>query len=186
MEKKRNSTTWLIPILIVLLSLTLLSSWYLGSLYARYTTQSTGEDSARVAVFGQNASVTLAGNVTDTMTPGTSFSYNLTVSNADADRISEVAENYSIEVVTAGNLPLQYTLKKADTSENTETDSWKFTESSSEKTKTFTGDNMQFAAGKREEHRYILEVQWPEDKNSASLAGIPDFIQVNINVAQAD
>lgn len=183
MEKKQNITGWIMSALAVLLSLTLLSTWLLSSMYARYTTQASGEDSARVAVFGENVSIVLNDNITETMVPGMNISYTLKVSNAQNGKTSEVAQNYKIEVVTSGNLPLKYTLTGTSGDEE---EIGEFTESSSEKTHAFIDNNMQFAAGKSEEHQYTLNVVWPENANSASLAGIPDFIRVNINVEQTD
>lgn len=51
MEKKRNISTLVMRIFSILFCLTLISMWMTANMYARYTTEANGEDSARVAKF---------------------------------------------------------------------------------------------------------------------------------------
>lgn len=61
-----------------------------------------------------------------------------------------------------------------------------FSETENNKSHVFAAGDMKFSAVQEETHTYTLNVQWPEEKNSADLAGIPDFIQININVKQSN
>ena len=49
------------------------------------------------------------------MQPGTDRVYALTVTNEKNGNVSETRQNYSIQVTTAGTLPLTYVLKRNNT-----------------------------------------------------------------------
>lgn len=164
----------------VLLCMTLVSLWMISNLYARYSTTTEGEDSARVAVFGHGETITLNNEMTDWV-PGDATSYNLTVSNKKGAEISEVSVRYNVEIVTAGNLPLVYTLKDAEGNAIGE-----YTESADISEHVFDNNSMVFESNKADEQKYTLDVTWPGEKKDEALNGVPDFIQVNINVEQID
>lgn len=163
----------------ILLCLVMASFWLMSGIYARYTAQGSGGDSARVAIFGHDASIDIS-SFPDKWKPGTEYTYKITVTNQTSQKTSEVAQKYKIEIVTAGNLPLTYTLKKD------ETEIGNFSESSSQNKYTFENGAMKFAAGTAGKDEYELKIQWPRDKNDASLSGIPDYAKININVEQID
>lgn len=167
----------------ILLCLVMASICLMQNLYARYVTKSGGSDSARVAIFGHDETVALPG-LTKQLVPGDTRTGTITVTNQTKDtdgstRTSEVAQKYSIEVVTAGNLPLTYTL----TQNGTTIDS--FTESN-KSAHTFSTENMTFAAGTAGSATYTLTVIWPDTEKDAKYAGIPDYVQINVKTEQID
>lgn len=168
----------IIYIAAILLCLVLASFWLMSNIYARYTAQGSGGDSARVAIFGNDASINI-NDFPDKWKPGTEYTYNITVTNQTNRKTSEVAQKYEMEIVTAGNLPLTYTLEKNGTKMD------EFSESNQNKY-TFKDDTMKFEAGTAREDTYQLKIKWPEDKNDASLSSIPDYAKININVEQID
>lgn len=175
---------WPLRAAAVLLCLALASTYLLSGLYARYTTSATGTDEARVAVFGSSESVTLdsGDGLLASMIPGNSITYTITVSNAQGNRISEVAQSYNVEVETAGNLPLSFALSENGKGAITESSAT----SSAFSIHTFAADDMHFAAGDSQSKTYQLTVTWPADKIDAKYANVPDFIQVNVNASQID
>lgn len=180
MVHSRKKDKWIVYILAILLCLVLVSFWLMCNMYAKYTSQASGSDSARVAIFGHNESIDIA-NFPQNWKPGTSYTFKLQISNQKNGKISEVAQKYDIEVVTQGNLPLVYILKNAGGSQID-----KFTETSNEKNYRFTNNSMEFQGGKSAEDKYELIIQWPEDKKNAEFVGIPDSVQIKINVQQID
>lgn len=166
----------MIYIVAVLLCMTLVSLWMVSNMYAKYSTESTGEDGARVALFGHEETITLD-KALNTWVPGNSYNYNLHITNGK----SEVSVKYNMEIVTAGNLPLEYTLKDS-AGKTIKT----FTESANQTSDTFDDTSMIFEAGVEKGQDYQLQVKWPTEKNDQSLNGVPDFIQININVEQID
>lgn len=181
MVHSRKKDKWIVYTLAILLCLVLVSFWLMCNMYAKYTSQASGSDSARVAIFGHNESIDIT-NFPENWKPGTSYTYKLHVSNQKNGKISEVAQKYDIEVLTQGNLPLVYTLKKNETGSQL----GEFMEASNDTSYRFVNDSMKFQADKSEEHNYELIIQWPEDKKNAEFMGIPDTVQIKINVQQID
>lgn len=165
-----------------LLVAALATACVVGGTLARYTAGDTSSDSARVAIFGHSEFINMETDWTAGLVPGITRTYDLAVTNGDDDRTSEVAQRYSIVLTTSGNLPLTYTLAPADGSAVLGS----FTESATTATHTFSSDSMAFAASQQSSHEYKLTVNWPAEKNDASLAGVPDFIQIDIDVEQID
>lgn len=174
--------------LTVLLGAVLLTSHAVSGAMARYTTAGSSSDEARVALFGHSESITFE-TFRTSLVNGTSSSFSLTVSNkSQSGQISEVAQSYDIEIVTAGNLPLTYRLvEKAGVGKPTDAVIGSFNESATEKSHVFTvaDDSMTFQPGASREDTYQIQVSWYGD-DGAKWSNIPDFLQVNINVKQID
>ena len=180
MRRSEKINIWIFRIAAVLLCLTVLSVWGTSGLYARYSTSTSGSDGARVALWGSSESIQLDSQQLPKQ-PGQSCTYKLTVSNQrSTGEISEVTQKYHIEVVTAGNLPLTYTLTKDGTQIGP------FPETANHKVWTVSEDNMVFQAGVARESKYTMTVTWPAGQVSAALANVPDYIQVNVRSEQVD
>ena len=156
---------------------------------ARYAAAGASSDSARVALFGHDETINLD-NWAASMKPGDTKTFKLYVANhrgAEAP-VSEVAQSYEIQVVTAGNLPLTYSLKSQTGTSKGWTDAGSFDEKTTA-SKTFSAtesDSTTFQPGVQGQAEYELTVTWPADQNKPDYANIPDFLQVNINVKQID
>ena len=162
-----------------LLLVVLLTSHAVSGVFAKYSTAASASDTARVALFGHSESIDLSNWVAN-LKPGDSREIALRVSNANSGgETSEVAQAYDIEVETAGNLPLAYTLMRDGVPIGS------FGEKSSA-AHAFASDAMAFAPGNPETHTYALVVNWPAEENSVKYADVPDYAQVRINVRQVD
>lgn len=179
MRRSKKTRNWPLRIAALLLCLTLWSAAATGGLYARYSTTATGGDSARVALFGHDETITLLGDTEVQLVPGDTRSFPLSVRNFTTDRTSEVGQKYSIEVVTAGNLPLTFTLTKDGKTVTP-------IEGTAATTHTYETDDMVFTAGTERTDNYTLTVSWPESRKEAGLADLPDYIQINLRVEQMD
>lgn len=180
MQHMKNIKNKIMCALGILLCFTLASAWLVSHMYARYATGETGSDEARIAIFGNSESITMT-DFPKNWKPGMSREYKIIISNQKNGRISEVAQEYDIEIETQGNLPLEYELKKDDN-----TMVGKFSESSNEASHTFKNNDMEFQASQDREDTYQLVITWPEEKNEESFMGIPDTVRININVNQID
>lgn len=168
----------------LLLLAVLVTSHAVSGAMARYTTSGSSSDEARVALFGHSETINFGDGWASDLKPGDSRTVTLEVTNASNGKVSEVAQAYSIEVETAGNLPLEFTLSQGDVAIN---------ESSSNtdaktgfKTHVFATDDMAFTAGAKSDTAYELTVSWPEGSKAVKNTDVPDFVQVNINVKQID
>lgn len=172
--------------LTVLLGAVLLTSHAVSGAMARYTTAGSSSDEARVALFGHSESINISTTYPTSWVKGANSTFKLTVTNKSVSgQVSEVAQSYDIELVTAGNLPITYELIKKDgIGKPLDTSIGSF-KASNEKSHVFTDSSMTFKPGVEESHVYEVKVNWYDD-DSAKWSNIPDFLQVNINVKQID
>lgn len=179
MVHSKFNDKWIVYIFVTLLCLVLTSFYMISNMYARYSSSATGSDGARVALFGHNQSISLNEELDD-LVPGEEFTYTLNVANYKGTKVSEVSLRYYFEIVTTGNLPLQYTITGED---NNKIGSF---DESVENTSQFGNGTMYFDSSSKQEKKYTIKVIWPNNRNDEKYADIPDDIVVNIHVVQVD
>lgn len=181
MIRSGQKEKWIIYTLATLLCLVLASFWLMCNIYARYTSEASGSDEARVALWGSSQSIVLAESEKLPQKPGDRCVYTLSVSNRNRNnKESEVAQKYYMEVVTAGNLPLSYSISEGNQEIAT------FNETAQDKIWNIDKADMVFQTGNVDARTYTLTVTWPTDQKNAELAGVPDFIRINIYAEQLD
>lgn len=172
----------LTPSLMVLLLFVLLLMALPTDIYAKYILLAVEDSHMKVAGFEHKVSICPEGELPEMWAPGSQAIYSILVSNQSTNGISQT---YSIEVVTAGALPLRCTLLEESEWEG----SWKeiasFQESPQEKTHIFQTDDMLLPEGCPTEHEYRLMVSW-EDACQWEPMDTEDFIRINVNMEQKD
>lgn len=195
---------WVMYTAAVLLCLVLVSFWLMSNIFARYTTSGTGGDDARVAsfVFHLEDSASKTFDLSSINEPGKTAEYIFTVTNQRGNSISEVAEQYTIELEAEGSIPVQCKVVKsiaADDAETTETvcqtnnfssqsDNTNSEENNNEENNS--GENNPGAkssaiavpASQAYEQEYTLSVKWPEAYNDAQYAGASGRAAVTLTV----
>lgn len=168
--------------LMALLSIMLLLVALPTDIYAKYILLAVEDSHMKVAGFEHKVSICPEGELPEMWAPGSQAIYSILVSNQSTNGISQT---YSIEVVTAGTLPLRCTLFEQSEWEG----SWKeiasFQESPQEKTRVFQTDDMLLPEGCSTEHEYRLMVSW-EDACQWKPMDTEDFIRINVNMEQKD
>lgn len=168
--------------LMALLSIMLLLVALPTDIYAKYILLAVEDSHMKVAGFEHKVSICPEGELPEMWAPGSQAIYSILVSNQSTNGISQT---YSIEVVTAGTLPLRCTLLEESEWEG----SWKeiasFQESPQEKTHIFQTDKMLLPEGCPTEHKYRLMVSW-EDDCQWEPVDTEDFIRINVNMEQKD
>ena len=186
MHQFRNTEKWILYAAAALLCLALVSFWMTSNIYARYSTEVSGSDSARVAKFKvteENVSVD-TNNLKETfnlaIAPGESQTYRVQVKNE-----SEVAIDYVISAKNQyGNLPLEFVIAdvtnvSGSSSDSASTSATAKTASSSETVGTINADDSSA-------HTYSLTVSWPNDKNSPEYACMTDMLVITLEAKQKD
>lgn len=172
----------LTPPLMMFLSFLLLLVALPTDTYAKYILLAAEDSHMKVAGFEHKVSICPEGELPETWAPGSQTIYSILVSNQSTNAISQT---YSIEVITAGTLPLRCTLLEESEWEG----SWKeiasFQESPQEKTHIFQTDKMLLPEGCATEHKYRLMVSW-EDACRWEPMDTEDFIRINVNMEQKD
>lgn len=180
MIHSRQKEKWIMYTFIILLCLVLASFWMMCNIYAKYSTEASGSDGARVAKFN----ITEQGNATQQIKvdlwPGEYKEYTVDVQNN-----SEVAIDYVMDIKNKyGNLPLD--MQMLD-----------------EKQHEITSKTVSIAAGDTQEHTYTLKIGWPKSKSSdltqnasgnssqtdlqsPDYAGKTDIIEITLKAIQKD
>ena len=161
---------------VVILCATLLSTYFVGGLYAKYTTKKIDRDSARVAAFDIEQEGTIFETIKADVTPGTTKSVELIITNK-----SEVAAEYTLTATNVtGTLPLKFKLaSKGEKTPDATVDSYE-DDISISSARQIPGDHTD---------EYTLDVIWePSAKGEDDLAlmGMVDYITVSVTVTQID
>lgn len=180
MKKLHN---YIMRLTAIVLCLTLVSFYMVCGLYAKYTTQDNGSDTARVAAFVFNVNDTSNHffDVSNVDAPGKSQSFTFTVCNFNGSVTSEVSEQYQIFAAIRGSLPLTVRIQDSTDASVIQLINGASEEKSSEK--------QSFAAGQGAIHTYTVTVSWPESVDETDLqyanAGISELV-LRISAWQVD
>lgn len=163
MVHSRQKDKWIVYTLVILLCLVLVSFWLMCNMYAKYTSQASGSDSARVAKFN----VTEAGEATQQIQveawPGFKQEYKVSVTNN-----SEVAIDYTMDIKNKyENLPLKFQMLDENGTE-------------------IIPKKAEISAQDQTQHIYTLRISWPESEQDPDYAGKADVIEITLNAVQKD
>lgn len=189
MSHSRQKERWMIYTLAVLLCMVLASFWLMCNIYARYSSQASGSDEARVAKFEVTQAGTLTQQIKVEVWPGFNTSdtangtYQVSVKNN-----SEVAIEYVVNVKNVyKNLPLQFQMLDENgnviTSKSTDPSALNYDLSKS----------AEIPANDTTEHTYQLKVSWPTtgadvnaNPQNPDYAGKVDVIEITLKAVQKD
>jgi len=153
----------------VLFCLTLLSTYLVTGLFARYAVTAQSSEQARVAAFSITGAGALEKTITAMVSPGETTDVKLIINNN-----SEVAVEYEIEVSKeTENLPLSLELKEGNTSLATATGKDKIT------------FKDQKAPGNYKDE-YDLKIKWEAGRDDVARMGMVDYIAVTVTATQID
>ncbi len=177
MEKERKvKGNIFMRIAAVLFCATLFSMYLVSGLYARYTTSTINNDSARVAEFNITQEGTFFEAFEANIIPGETQGADLTITNK-----SEVAMEYTLTVTNVtGNLePLKFTLYSVDGT---------ITPVSSESHENGISKYGVTQIPGEHTDKYRLNIIWePSDKEKAlESMGMVDYITVSVTATQVD
>ncbi len=158
MRKVNSKANPIFRIAAILVCLTLITTYMMSGMYARYSTSTSGSDSARVAKFSVSDMLKQGDTVEDkieiSMLPGEEKVYTFTITND-----SEVAVSYNVEVKNeTGNLPLDI---------------------------EFEGKKGTFAPG-HQEKICTVTIKLPEKENDFLYHREIDYLTVTVHCEQID
>ena len=187
MRDKTKRRTYILYLLLLLLAMAGTGAVTL----ARYTSQVLGTGQAVVASFVSDSSVVSENSVSLPVSslpkkPGAHVEIRFLVTNKKDDKISQVAQNYSLTILTAGNLPYEYKLSGTITGA-----------SSSDMNRLLTAAeygaaipvNIPSAGGilppsDSVTHTYTLTISWPENAADPVYADEVEHIELVVDSEQ--
>ncbi len=174
LRKKKAKVNIPLRIAAVLYCLTVLTTYLVSGLYARYTVSGQASDQARVAKFSIKGGDVFSQSIEAEFVPGAFKEVPIVIYNN-----SEVAVEYTVDIENVTkNLPLTLTLVEKDDS----------LELTSDETGTrFTGERL---PGDHYD-KYTLTIAWREPTNDTkaedlNLMGMVDYITVTVTATQID
>lgn len=105
---KKNNYIFLTA--VMLLTLVLITSLLVSSIYAKYVGKEQSENSSKVATF--NCNMTSDSTTISLSINQDPVTFDVEIVNYEGDNISEVLCEYGFEVVTLGNLPLKIEIQE--------------------------------------------------------------------------
>ena len=170
MVHSRQKDKWIVYTLAILLCLVLVSFWLMCNMYAKYTSQASGSDSARVAKFNITETGAATQQIQVEFYPGFEQKYLVSVTNN-----SEVAMDYTMDIKNKyENLPLKFQMLDKDENE-------------------IKSKKAEISAQDPTGHTYTLKISWPKDAQTKGIdpqdpayAGKADVIEITLNAVQKD
>ncbi|MCH1981802.1 hypothetical protein MCG98_04355 [Ruminococcus sp. OA3] len=167
-------------IIAYLLYLAMACTVLLGVTYARYQSVVTGTGTARTAAMEMNTTIDMSSALRG-LKPGETKEIQFEVSNKKNADVSEVAQDYTITIVTTGNLPLIYQLASAG-----DKGKGSFAEASA----SSEGDSQVWTGGflpaAETVHQYRLTVIWPVENADERFAGEIDLVTLTVDAKQQE
>lgn len=159
-----------------------------GVTYSRYITTVTGTGSAEVARIEMSGQMTNSETSLDlsNLKPGETKIIQFSVVNYSGtdQRVSDVAQQYSIEVISTGNLPLTFELKSEAVTDPQGKAAEPWSGALTGGTPIKTAANGEFPHSTKSTHTYTLTVKWPKDKNSVQYTDEVDMVTLYVESKQ--
>lgn len=177
----KRKISWLVCALLIIALVTSVT-------YCRYIMTVTGTgaaEMARIEMSGRMENSAASLDLSD-FKPGETKEIKFSVVNySESDkRVSDVAQSYSIEVKSTGNLPLTYSLQSesAADSQGTAAVPWDGAVEGTALVKTKT--NGEFPHSTESTHLYKLTVNWPDNANSVQYMEEVDMVNLYVKSEQ--
>lgn len=167
-DKNFKVITFMLIVLIV-------SLFGIGFTMSRYLNSFSKTGTISIAKYSLNETGTIDLGM---IAPGETLTYNFQVTNKEEGKISEVGQDYVIQIATTKNLPLIYTLTGINTSGvGTLADNL-------DETTLITSVKGSFPHTDEAVHSYTLTVTWPIEKKDSSYLNEVDQVSLNIVATQ--
>lgn len=167
-----------------LLYLVLVTSVITSVTLSRYVNNSAALASGLVASFTTSTTMDLEIPLSDMLVPGTEKRMQFAVRNFDGEVDCEVPLDYSIQVETTGNLPLEFKLKGEKESADTDVENSVLVGTLGENLLASGGKLPSAGIGGKKTHTYELTILWPEEKSDENYSDEIDCVTLKITTAQ--
>lgn len=170
-------------ILMLVSGITVLS--VVGTILARYVSQATAETELEIAYYVIGNEVQNKTLKLDAMVPrDEAYEYGILVSNSKDGKTSETAIEYTLEIKTTTNLPLEFSLGLEGEDESQIIDTKTIQDEYGVYYIVMKTDVKEFGLNE-EEHKYILSIVFPKEyKANAEYSDIIELVEVKVDSKQ--
>lgn len=184
-RKKRQAKIKYIKISLFIVVL-LITITIIGRTIARYRSAGQSQASVDVAFYLlKDETISQEISLSSILPRSTPYTYTFSVANNDGTNRTETAIEYSVELITTTNLPLNYRVyKQGATSTNLieSTNNTPDSDGTYFKHMTLTGDEFGFE--QNQQNVYVIEVEFPEQYNSADYEGRVEYLAIKVDSNQ--
>lgn len=189
MTKRRRRRKNRIKFIFIRFSLLLISvvmtAYVIQSGFARYRSTALSQADVDLAYYFVKAGDISQDLKLASILPRTEkYIYTFSVANFDGENRTETALDYTIQVKTTTNLPLNFHILKQGEASNRIINSEEIADDDGTYFKYITATGDSFGFNENEEHFYQIEIEFPEEYNSSDYEGIVEYLQLTVNSTQ--
>ena len=164
-----------------LLCLSMICTAVFGVSYARYTSSVNGSATTTVAAVAMDGKITSTSVDVKDIKPGDTKTVEFAVVNFSDGKTSEVAQDYTVTVKTAGNLPFTFTITKS----GTENPAGRFAEELKDTDGVWEATGGLLPAATKTTHSYTLTITWPAGQTASNYTDEIDTVTLIVDGKQA-
>lgn len=152
---------------------------------ARYSSSGEAQSNVDIAFYLLNEETMSKEIVLENMEPrNEAYIYNFSVANNDGTNRTEVALEYTIEIIVTTNLPLVYKLYINDGAENLFENYETTQDEHGTYFKKIVSSKETFGFTENEKNTYRLEIEFPIEYNSIEYQGIAEALEIKVDAQQ--
>lgn len=189
MTKRRRRRKNKIKLIFIRFSLLLISvimtAYVIQSGFARYRSTAISQADVDLAYYFVKAGDISQDLKLERILPRTEkYTYTFSVANYEGDNRTETSLDYTIQLKTTTNLPLNFRILKQGETTNRITSSDAVADDDGTYFKYIIATGDTFGFNENEEHFYQIEIEFPEEYNSSEYEGIVEYLQLTVNSTQ--
>ena len=184
-KRRRNRRKLIFMRFSMLILFLLVGTYIIQSGFARYRSTATAQADVDLAYYFVKASDISQDLKLERILPRQSkYIYTFSVANYDGNDRTETALDYTIQLKTTTNLPLNYVIHKQGETTNRITTTEAIADDDGTYFKYITATGDSFGFNQNEEDYYQIEIEFPVEYNSSQYEGIVEYVQLTVYSTQ--
>lgn len=184
-RRRKNKIKLIFVRFSLLLILILIGAYSIKSGFARYRSTANAQADVDLAYYFIKAGDISQDLKLESILPRSEkYTYSFSVANYDGDNRTETSLDYTIQLKTTTNLPLNFKIFKQGETTNRITSSEPIADDDGTYFKYITATGDSFGFNENEEHFYQIEIEFPEEYNSSQYEGMVEYLQLTVYSTQ--
>ena len=184
-RRRRNKKKLTLIRISVLLIFLLVDVYIIQSGFARYRSTAIAQADVDLAYYFVKAGDISQDLKLERILPRQNkYVYSFSVANYDGENRTETALDYTIQLKTTTNLPLNFIIHKQGETTNRITSADAIADDDGTYFKYITATGDSFGFNEDEEDYYQIEVEFPIEYNSSQYEGIVEYLQLTVYSTQ--